>query len=251
MITTNGKNGFTLLELIITISLIAILTAILLPAFNTVQRNSRRTSCMNNIHHIATILRIDYLDRGKILPGPDHENGKYLPGASDFWATRLAGYVYDEEEGAYQRRDQYGLDINAFRCPNDDSEVSETVRYSKKKLVDGKWVDVVYIKTSPIISGNISYTGYNPPKIMDGFVDDLWSLSGCDGQERPLPFCGKSEVRPAKSTPSDHQGEYLVVYITGYVAIYRSKDASIVVDTTEKERQDRIKAGTYVFCGKD
>ncbi|MDD3926844.1 MAG: prepilin-type N-terminal cleavage/methylation domain-containing protein [bacterium] len=251
MTANNKKSGLTLLELLITISLIAILTAMLLPAFSTTLQNSHRASCMNNIHHIVMCLRIDYLDRRTILPGPDYENGKYLPGTPGFWATRLAGYIYDDEEKAYQRCDQYGLDINAFRCPNDSSEMPETVSYSKERYINGKLEKIVYIKTSPIISGNISYNRYNPPMIMGGFVDDLWSLSGCDGQERPLPFCGKSEVRPAKSTNSDHHGEYLAAYITGYVAIYRSKDASIVIDNTEEERQERMKKGTYAFCGRD
>jgi len=247
-IATDQK-GFTIVELLVVLAIVAILSTVLLPAFTSTQRNSRQNGCMANIKHIVMAMRIDYLHTGKILPGPDYLNSEYLPGTPDFWAARLL-YTYDAAENAYQRNDR-GIDIGAFRCPSDDSSVSETVGYSKKKLINGQWVDVGYIKSSPVISGNISYANYNPPTIMNGFVDDLWSLAGCDSQERPLPFCGKSDVRPAKSTRSDHGGVYIVAYIGGNAAIYRSKDATIVSDWTEKDRQDRIKDGKYVFIGRD
>lgn len=242
------KRGFTIVELLVALAIVAILSAVLLPAFSSAQRNSRQNGCMANIKHIVMAMRIDYLDTGKILPGPDYVNSKYLPGTPDFWAAKLL-YTYDAAENAYQRNDR-GIDIGAFRCPSDDFDIPETVSYAKEKYINGKLVKVVYIKSSPIISGDISYNRYNPPMIMGGFVDDLWSLSGCDSQERPLPFCGKSDVRPAKSTRSDHGGVYIVAYLGGNAAVYRSEDAAIVSDWTEKDRQDRIKEGKYVFIGE-
>ena len=44
----NRKNGFTLIELLVVIAIIAILAAILFPAFARARENARRVSCLSN-----------------------------------------------------------------------------------------------------------------------------------------------------------------------------------------------------------
>ena len=47
------KKGFTLIELLVVIAIIAILAAILFPAFARARENARRASCQSNLKQIA------------------------------------------------------------------------------------------------------------------------------------------------------------------------------------------------------
>jgi prepilin-type N-terminal cleavage/methylation domain-containing protein/prepilin-type processing-associated H-X9-DG protein len=71
-----GKNkGFTLLELLVVISVIALLMAILLPALVTAQSQARGLMCRSNLRQLALA-----------NSGYANENdGSYVPAASDMW----------------------------------------------------------------------------------------------------------------------------------------------------------------------
>ena len=48
------KKHFTLLELLIVIAILALLTALLLPALNSGREKARGTTCLNNLKQIGT-----------------------------------------------------------------------------------------------------------------------------------------------------------------------------------------------------
>lgn len=50
------KRAFTVIELLVTITIIGILAAVLIPTIGAVQRSSRQTKCANNMRQIATAL---------------------------------------------------------------------------------------------------------------------------------------------------------------------------------------------------
>jgi len=52
-----GKSGFTLVEMLVVLSIVAIIAAILFPVFASARRKARMTECASNLHQIGLALR--------------------------------------------------------------------------------------------------------------------------------------------------------------------------------------------------
>ena len=65
---TRGRGGFTLVELLVVISIIAMLASLLMPAVNRAREAARRTQCMNNMRNVALAM-MQYDTAKQKLPG--------------------------------------------------------------------------------------------------------------------------------------------------------------------------------------
>ncbi|MBU2494950.1 MAG: DUF1559 domain-containing protein [Candidatus Omnitrophica bacterium] len=64
-----NKKGFTLIELLIVIAIIAILTAMLLPALSQARESARRITCLNNLKQLGLAVNMYLQDNAEGFPG--------------------------------------------------------------------------------------------------------------------------------------------------------------------------------------
>lgn len=100
-IARSAKSGFTLIELLVVIAIIAILAAILFPAFARARENARRSSCQSNLKQIAlgvTQYIQDFDEKFPRISAPSGANQPYG------WAGSIQPYVKSTQ---------------LFQCPSD------------------------------------------------------------------------------------------------------------------------------------
>ncbi|MDD4872485.1 MAG: type II secretion system protein [Kiritimatiellae bacterium] len=77
LLNTNGK-GFTLLELMVVITIISILAALLFPVFKRMQESANRVACMNNLSQIYKSMVMYSMDNQDVYPSNFVAMAKYL-----------------------------------------------------------------------------------------------------------------------------------------------------------------------------
>ncbi len=100
------SNGFTLLELLVVIGIIAILVALLFPAFSAVKGKARRTVCLNHLKQIGAGVNLYAGDASDAAPGgwpPTNSAFTYFQGGVTAYKKLLGSYVTS----------------NLFNCPAD------------------------------------------------------------------------------------------------------------------------------------
>lgn len=63
-----GAVGFTLIEMLVVIGIIAVLAAMLLPALSTAREKGRRTACLNNLSQFGKALEMYCIDYSQYFP---------------------------------------------------------------------------------------------------------------------------------------------------------------------------------------
>src|SRR6266481_2915907 len=110
MAKMNGKRGFTLVELLVIIAIIAILGALLLPALGRAKETARRNLCSSNLRQVNLAIRLyadDCSDSLPVLPDPN----PYPNGVGAYYKQLVKGYV--GLTGAASS------DEKVFICPSD------------------------------------------------------------------------------------------------------------------------------------
>jgi prepilin-type N-terminal cleavage/methylation domain-containing protein/prepilin-type processing-associated H-X9-DG protein len=85
------RKAFTLIELLIVISIIALLAAMLLPAYARVRASARRTTCQSNLHQLTLATRIYLQDYDGYFPVA------LIDTAGQSWQDRLEPYLRNKQ----------------------------------------------------------------------------------------------------------------------------------------------------------
>jgi prepilin-type N-terminal cleavage/methylation domain-containing protein/prepilin-type processing-associated H-X9-DG protein len=115
------KRAFTLIELLIVISIIAILAAILFPVFGRARENARRTSCQSNLKQIGLALLQYSQDYDEMFIAdwyaapPATSPGLSNPDGSQYkWMDAALSYIKTEQ---------------VFTCPSDTRATTRYIYY--------------------------------------------------------------------------------------------------------------------------
>jgi prepilin-type N-terminal cleavage/methylation domain-containing protein len=90
------RTGFTLVELLVVISILALLAGLLLPAIQRVRESANRTSCANNLKQIGIAMHL-YHDVYKTLPPSFSKNGS----DATTWCVLILPFL--EQESLYKQ----------------------------------------------------------------------------------------------------------------------------------------------------
>lgn len=117
--TCQQRRGFTLLELLVVVAIIATLVGILLPSLKGAREQAKRVVCQSNLKHIATGIwnywtdndgRVPYVEspltNGGLVPGfgnPDYTDDQVNPFDKQRWPLSLPNVLFAEHLGRNER----------------------------------------------------------------------------------------------------------------------------------------------------
>jgi len=120
--------AFTLVELLVVIAIIAILAALLLPAFSQAKQKALSINCLSNLKQLQLCFHLYGSDNADFMPPNsfvyDLSSQQPFPGnAGPSWCTNVAPYQADPAGIQGGLLFQYNTAVAIYRCPADQSTI--------------------------------------------------------------------------------------------------------------------------------
>jgi prepilin-type N-terminal cleavage/methylation domain-containing protein/prepilin-type processing-associated H-X9-DG protein len=207
------EKGFTLVELLVVISIIAILLSILMPALNKVRAQGRRIVCAHNLHTMTMAIctyNVEQGDYPALTWDTSGVNKTY------YWTERLIranvikGYLDRRSNNYYIDKGQY----KAYTCP-------QYLQMTNSKYI---WTSLSYAFNDRYLSPSLgitvadhnpSYLGKSVGKLVIMLVESDHIYMGLD-----VTFPGALIGVPpmtAKTIPKRHNGGLNSGWVDGHV----------------------------------
>ena len=138
--------GFTLVELLVVVAILAMLVGILLPTLTRAKDLAKDVACQGNLHSIWTPMRFFAEDNDGFLP-PVYDYSLSYDGGGGYWNNLLANYGKDQLGWTPPR--SYTAKEN-FNCPSYERQISKRGCYGMNFPMAGYvYEDVYYIRQYP------------------------------------------------------------------------------------------------------
>jgi prepilin-type N-terminal cleavage/methylation domain-containing protein/prepilin-type processing-associated H-X9-DG protein len=166
--TNRNADGFTLVELLVVIGIIALLVSILLPVLSNARKTAMDTQCASNMRQLATAM-IMYANEFK---------GKYPP---NMYSGTAAQWWYDADRiGRFLPKtvvfSSNSIGGNIFKCPRDEDAVRS---YAMNVFASSGPVDGGYAFPSPIYASY--FTASSKPASKLFLIGERWSWYSAPG----------------------------------------------------------------------
>jgi prepilin-type N-terminal cleavage/methylation domain-containing protein/prepilin-type processing-associated H-X9-DG protein len=210
------RAGFTLVELLVVIGIIALLIAILMPALAAAKSQANRLKCSSNLRTLGQVM-FNYAQDNRGLIPRDYSRG--VPGHI-FWAEAFARYltkgipdVPDSNSGRDQVLAPYLAKVPQFRCPdfpNPQQPVCYVCNGWDKFSANGETQPAFNVTKFRRSSETVFLTEGNKNCLVNDFeYHDVWHVDH-------LPSGPVNERRILDD--QRHRGLVNVVYLDGHVA---------------------------------
>jgi prepilin-type N-terminal cleavage/methylation domain-containing protein len=133
-----SNRGFSLVELLTVIAIIAILAAVIFPVMGVVKARARENNCMSNLHQIGTAVAMFKTDNRKYplaLVGAVYDGGS---DAVDFTSAKSSDYLFSE----------YVPSFKAFHCPSSNISDTKTAVEVRQRAYSASPTIKVYVYNS-------------------------------------------------------------------------------------------------------
>jgi prepilin-type N-terminal cleavage/methylation domain-containing protein/prepilin-type processing-associated H-X9-DG protein len=154
------RRGFTLVELLVVIGVIALLSAILLPVFGRVRETGRRTACTSNMKQLALAFQQYANDASDRLPGATDAPAGVNQNGGWIWYSRFGSgqgqtnaAVFDVTKGTLF---PYVKATGVYLCPSDGIGRTTGLSYAINACASRQ--------TRDLTTGVRTITGYSPGK---------------------------------------------------------------------------------------
>ena len=111
------RKGFTLVELLVVIGIIAVLISILMPALTKAKEQALRTSCASNVRQFCQTMIMAAQDNKGRYPDVGNGNGMYDQTGNK---AKYPAEVQVIHPGALEQFAKYGMNRKMFYCPAND-----------------------------------------------------------------------------------------------------------------------------------
>jgi prepilin-type N-terminal cleavage/methylation domain-containing protein len=229
--------AFTLLELLVVITIIAILAALLLPGFSRAKNQAAKTADLNNLHQMIIALHVYTADNKDVLTWPNWDYGGTMPDG-----TVRAGWLYKPDlsaSGPDVFKAQTGLlwdslrEQKNFLCPMDKPDEP---RYSAhdRRVEERDQQLSSYVMNGAVIGFRSGYRSNAPPVKISQMLPGDCVLFEADDRD-PFNFNDGSSW-PSEGISTRHLQGATQAALDGSTSYIRDDDWFTDVLCTNKNR---------------